>query len=214
MTNSKQRLNHILLAAAVALPLITATSAVRSADLGGEQPPALEDGQHGGPGGPGGPGGHGPDNRRGPDENGPDHGPRGFGGPGFRPGFGGPGFGGPPPFLQGIALSDAQEDKVFAILHAEKPYLRDQAKAAAKAHDALRALAGADKYDDAKAAALAQAAAAASANIELQRVRTQQKLLAVLTPEQRKQQAQQHDQEQKQEQEPERGEGKPHRPRF
>lgn len=113
--------------------------------------------------------------------------------------FGGPGHGGPdrgpafgpgrPPFLRGVELSEAQEDKVFAILHAEAPYMREQARAAAKARTALRALAASDKYDDAKAAALAKEAAMAEANLALQHVRTQQKLLAVLTPEQRKQQA-------------------------
>jgi len=109
--------------------------------------------------------------------------------PGHEGPMGGPGM--PPgpmaPFLHGLELSEAQQDKVFAILYAEMPYLRDQHKAAAKAHDALRELAGAAQYDDAKAAALAQAAAQANANIELQHVRTGQKLLALLTPEQRKQ---------------------------
>ncbi len=116
---------------------------------------------------------------------GDDHGGPERGGPGHGPGFGP----GRPPFFRGIELSEAQEDKVFAILHAEAPYLREQSKAAAKAHEALREMGKSDKYDDAKAAALAQAEATAEANIALQHVRTQQKLLAVLTPEQRKQQA-------------------------
>jgi len=115
------------------------------------------------------------DDHDGPERGGPDR------GPGFGPGR--------PPFFRGIELTDAQDDKIFAILHAEAPYLREQSRAAARAHEALRALAKADKYDDAKAAALAQAEATAEANIALQHVRTQQKLLAVLTPEQRKQQA-------------------------
>jgi len=105
------------------------------------------------------------------------------GGPGMQP----PMMGGEAPFLRGLDLSEAQQDKVFAILHAEMPYLHEQHKAAAKAHEALRAMASATQYDDAKAAALAQAAAQAMANIELQHVRTEQKLLALLTPEQRKQ---------------------------
>ena len=128
-------------------------------DMGADQPPTL-------------PGEHGP---RGPEHGGPDR------GPGFGPGR--------PPFFRGLELSEAQEDKIFDILHAEAPYLREQFKAAAKAREALRALAVADQYDDAKAAALAKDAATAEANIALQHVRTQQKLLAVLTPEQRKQQA-------------------------
>ncbi len=99
------------------------------------------------------------------------------------------GMGGRPPFVHGIELSEAQEDKVFAILHAQEPYLRDQGKAAAKAHEALRALGSAEQYDDAKAAALAKDGATAMANIALQHARTEQKLLAVLTAEQRKKQA-------------------------
>lgn len=113
----------------------------------------------------------------------------GMPGPGMMPPLPAP-FGmpaGEPPFLHGLALSEAQQDKVFAILHAEMPYLRDQHKAAAKAHEALRAMADGAQYDDAKAASLSQAAAQAMANIELQHARTEQKLLALLTPEQRKQ---------------------------
>ena len=218
MKNTKQRLNHILLAAAVALPLLSAAGAARTEELNGDHPPAMAGGQpdaHGGPGGqggqgglngPGGPGGRGP---AGPDH-GPDNPPPGFG-PGPGAGFGpGPGFGpaGRPPLFHGVELTDAQEDQVFAILHAEQPYLREQVKAAAKAREALHALASVDKYDDAKAAALAQAAATAGANIELQHVRTRQKLLAVLTPEQRKQQT-----EQRKERDASAAEGKPRRPR-
>ena len=95
--------------------------------------------------------------------------------------------GGEPPFLHGLELSEAQQDKVFAILYAEAPYLRDQGKAARKAQEALRGLAQVAQYDDAKAATLAQGGAQAMANIALQHVRTEQKLLALLTPEQRKQ---------------------------
>ena len=128
-------------------------------EMGADQPPAPP-GEHG---------------LRGPEHDG--HGPFPFGGPGR------------PPFFRGLELSEAQEDKIFAILHAEAPYLREQFKTAGKAREALRALAASDKYDDAKAAALANEAATAEANIALQHVRTEQKLLAVLTPEQRKQQA-------------------------
>jgi len=211
MKNSKQRLNHILLAAAVALPLLSAAGAARTEELNGAHPPALAGGEPGEPGGPGGPGDRNPGPDRGPGNHGDRGGHGGAGGPeGPPPGFGpGPGFGPQGGGLfRGVELTDAQEDKVFAILHAEQPYLRDQAKAAAKAREALRALAGADKYDDAKAASLAQAAATAGANIELQHVRTRQKLLAVLTPEQRKAQS-----EQRQERDGQPVEGKPRRPR-
>jgi Spy/CpxP family protein refolding chaperone len=187
MKTLKPSVHNILLAAAVALPLFALTSVARADDMGAGRPPmmqgesdsAMPDGEHGDHGGPG---------RAGPDGAPPREVP-GHGFPGAGPGFG-PGFGPGPvrlPFFRGMELTEAQEDKVFAILHAEAPYLREQSKAEVKAREALHALADADKYDDGKAAALAQAAATASANIALQHVRTRQKLLAVLTPEQRKQ---------------------------
>ncbi|AVR96739.1 Spy/CpxP family protein refolding chaperone [Pseudoduganella armeniaca] len=91
------------------------------------------------------------------------------------------------PFLRGLELTEAQQDKVFAILHGQVPYLREQHKAHEKAERALFELHGAARYDDAAAAKLAQASAQAMANITLQHLRTEQKVLAVLTAEQRKQ---------------------------
>jgi Spy/CpxP family protein refolding chaperone len=172
MKTQKPSVHNILLAAAFALPLFAVTSAARADDMDGGRPPMMHGGPEHAEHGPGGFGhGFGP---------GPRNGMRSFGG------FGG--FGGSP-VLRGVELTEAQQDKVFAILHDQAPYLRDQAKAAAKAHEALRALSTSDKYDDAKAASLAQAGATAMANITLQHVRTDQKLLALLTPEQRKKQA-------------------------
>lgn len=160
MKTKKTGVHKLLAAVAMALPLL----AMGANEMDGEHPPML----HGGP-----------------DRDGPGNGLRMDGG---MPPFIGPGMVGRPSFMRGVELTEAQEDKVFMILHEEKPYLREQGKAAAKANEALREMAGADKYDDAKAAALAQAAATAMANISLQRARTEQKLLAVLTPEQRKKQ--------------------------
>jgi Spy/CpxP family protein refolding chaperone len=180
-----------LLAALLALPFgMAAADAPAMAAPGGycapgmgadAPPPGIEGGRgagrmgrgHGGPGLAGGPGMP----RRGA--------PGGEGGPGAGPH--GPQRMGPPPFLHGLNLTEAQQDKVFAILHSQAPYLREQDKALHKAREALHALASAAQYDDAKAASQAQAAAQAMANLELSRVRTDQKLLAVLTAEQRKQ---------------------------
>ena len=133
MKNSTHRLNHLLLAAAVALPLLSVTSAVRSADMNADHRPTMEEGRGGGHGG-------------GPD--GPDGGPGGRGPMGPPPGAGfsfGPGFAPQAPLFRGVELTEAQEDNIFAILHAEKPYLREQAKAAGKAQEALRALVDGDK---------------------------------------------------------------------
>ena len=117
--------------------------------------------------------------------------PPGFGhGPGHVPIPGAPGL---PPFLHGIELSEAQQDKVFAATYAQAPLLREQEKIAFKAHAQLRELAGSSAYDDAKAGALANTAAQAMAKISLLHARLEQQLLAVLTPEQRKQAQQRRD---------------------
>ncbi|MBY0241747.1 MAG: periplasmic heavy metal sensor [Burkholderiaceae bacterium] len=126
--------------------------------------------------------------RMGPGHGGPGMPGRGaHGGAEGMPGPHGPQRLGPPPFLHGLDLTEAQQDKVFAILHSQAPYVREQDKALHKARETLHALASAAPYDDAKAAAQAQVVAQAMANLELARVRTEQKLLAVLTAEQRKQ---------------------------
>lgn len=178
-----KNLKHLFLVAALSVGGYAAAD--DAAGMGALPPPPFAAGPHGAPGQACGAEGHGPERGH---EGRP--GGRGMAGPGpDHEGPGGPGM--PPPlmapFLHGIELTDAQQDKVFAILHAEMPYLREQHKAAMKAHEALRALSGSAQFDDAKAAALAQAGAQAMANIELQRARTEQKLLALLTPEQRKQ---------------------------
>ena len=117
--------------------------------------------------------------------------PPGFGhGPGHVPIPGAPGL---PPFLHGIELSEAQQDKVFAATYAQAPLLREQEKIAFKAHAQLRELAGSSAYDDAKAGALANTAAQAMAKISLLHARLEQQLLAVLTLEQRKQAQQRRD---------------------
>lgn len=92
-----------------------------------------------------------------------------------------------PPFMRGIELSEAQQDKVFAATYAQAPLLREQQKIAFKAHQQLRELAASDHYDDARASSLAGSAAQAMAAISLQQARLEQQLLAVLTPEQRQQ---------------------------
>jgi Spy/CpxP family protein refolding chaperone len=120
-------------------------------------------------------------------------GPHGFSVHGFGPhGFGGHGPGAPGPNvpfahvpLHGLQLTDAQRDKVFAIMHAAAPQRREHEKAIRKAHEALRDLGLADKFDDARAAALARDLGQALAAETLLQARTHAQLLAVLTPEQR-----------------------------
>jgi protein CpxP len=101
---------------------------------------------------------------------------------------GGPMFGegGPmPPFLRGLHLSEAQQDKVFTIMHAQAPQAREQAKTLRKAHRAMHELATSAKYDDAKAKALSDALAKAISDMALLHARTAHQVYEVLTPEQR-----------------------------
>jgi periplasmic protein CpxP/Spy len=163
MTKTNKNLLCALAAAMLALP-VASHAAVDGDDAGG--PP------------------RGPSHPPRPDLRDDGDGPRGPGRPGpHSPAFGMPG---DVPFLRGVELTEAQQDKVFAILHGQVPYLREQHKAREKAEHALFELHGAAKYDDAAAVKLAQASSQAMANITLQHLRTEQKVLAVLTPEQRK----------------------------
>lgn len=94
---------------------------------------------------------------------------------------------GVPPFLRGLDLSEAQQDRVFAILHAEVPQQRALEKAERKAQDALRDLAHAPALDQGKAAGAAQALGQAIADQEMLRLKTGFELKAVLNPQQRAQ---------------------------
>jgi Spy/CpxP family protein refolding chaperone len=138
-------------------------------------------GQAGAPAPDGGSGEHGP----GPGDRGPDHGP---GGPehAFGRGHGGHGHGGRGPF-GGLQLSEAQQDKLFAIEHAAEPQRRQQEKAARHAHDALRALRESAQFDEARAGAASRDLGQAIAAEELLEARMHAQAMAVLTPEQREQ---------------------------
>lgn len=99
----------------------------------------------------------------------------------------GPGHGPRTMLPPGVHLDEAQQDKVFAIVHAQQPQMREHEKAARHAHEALRAMAASGQFDDARASALAQASARAMAAMTLQRARMDAQITALLTPEQRRQ---------------------------
>jgi Spy/CpxP family protein refolding chaperone len=128
-----------------------------------------------------------------PPADGPDAGP-GFEQPDARAGgpfgpFGGFGEGmrGAPPFLRGLDLSEEQQDRVFAILHAQAPKRRELHKAGRKAFESLRELARAPQLDEARASASARALGQAIADQELLRLQTGARIKAALTPAQRAQ---------------------------
>ena len=87
--------------------------------------------------------------------------------------------------LRRLDLSEAQQDKLFALTHAAAPRQRNQEKAERKAHDALRALGGSARFDEARASAAARDLGQAIADGVLLRARLESEVLALLTPEQR-----------------------------
>lgn len=113
----------------------------------------------------------------------------GHGGPMMSGEPGGHGGHGMMPFLHELDLSEAQQDKIFDIMHALEPQMREKAKAAHKARHELHEMSLSDKFDEARARALADTAARAEADMSLLRARSMQQVLALLTPEQRKQAA-------------------------
>ena len=92
-----------------------------------------------------------------------------------------------PPMLRGVVLDEAQDDKVFAIMHALAPQRREQERSLRQSQDALHALAVSGQYDEAKAAALAKSAGAAVSALALLDARADARILALMTPEQRRQ---------------------------
>lgn len=129
-----------------------------------------------GVGGPGSPGHFGP-----PGPHGMGEPPGPFGGPG---GFDAEG-GHPPPYLHELKLTEEQQDKVFATVHAAEPEMRDAAKAAHKAHDALQDAGSSPQYSDRVVASLVQAQVTADSRMMLLRIKTEHDIYLILTTEQR-----------------------------
>jgi protein CpxP len=115
--------------------------------------------------------------------------PRGDGPPYFVP-TPGPGEYPPgPPYLRALVLTEAQQDRIFEVLHAQAPQLRQQSRELAKARAELNTLARVERFDEARAAAAAEAAGRALAAIALIHARGEAAIWQVLTPEQRAQAA-------------------------
>jgi periplasmic protein CpxP/Spy len=92
---------------------------------------------------------------------------------------------GMPPFLHELELSEAQQDKIFELMHQQAPVMREKAKAADQAKAALHQLALAENYNESQARTLAQSAANAESEMALLRIRNEQKIYTLLTAEQR-----------------------------
>ncbi len=90
-----------------------------------------------------------------------------------------------PPYLVGLALTEEQQDKVFGILYAAAPAIREQAKSLRKAHEAVLELTVTAQYEEARLKGLAEASAKAESQIMLLRARTERDIYLLLTPAQR-----------------------------
>lgn len=110
-------------------------------------------------------------------------GPMGHGGHG---GFGG--FGGfSERKLRGLDLTEAQQDKIFNLRHAQEPAMRAKIKELREARSNLEALTHAPAYDEAKVRALTDKSATVMAELARMHARTEFDIYQILTPEQRKQ---------------------------
>lgn len=93
----------------------------------------------------------------------------------------------PPPHWQRLNLTEAQRDKIFTIMHAQMPALREQHKAMRQAEEALRTLSMSGDFSEAKAKKLSEASAKAATALALSRASTDHQIFELLTDEQRKQ---------------------------
>ena len=89
------------------------------------------------------------------------------------------------PFLPGVELTDAQQDAIFELMHAQAPARRELGKKADKALDELQRQGTAEHFNAKQARAFADAYAQALAQLEFNRAEGDAKLRALLTPEQR-----------------------------
>lgn len=99
----------------------------------------------------------------------------------------GPGVAPFPPGLRGVELTEAQENRVFQIRHAQAPAMREAMKKVCHAEAELRALTGAPVFDAARAKTLAETAGKAHGEMALLHATEASQILAVLTPAQRNQ---------------------------
>lgn len=87
-------------------------------------------------------------------------------------------------FLRGLDLTDEQRDKVFAVMHANAPAMREQGKVLRATRSELSKLALSTQYDEAKARALTERAAQAMSTMGQLRARAMNEIFRALTPEQ------------------------------
>jgi Spy/CpxP family protein refolding chaperone len=96
-----------------------------------------------------------------------------------------PEWGPPPGYLADLTFTEEQQDKIFGILYAVAPAMREQAKALRKAREALDELATTAQYEQARVRGLVDSVAKADSEIMLLHARTEREIYLLLTPAQR-----------------------------
>ncbi|HSG23966.1 MAG TPA: Spy/CpxP family protein refolding chaperone [Azonexus sp.] len=92
-----------------------------------------------------------------------------------------------PHYLRGLNLTEAQRDKVFEVMHAQAPLMREKAKAHQAAEAELRKLAAGPDFSEAKARGLADNLGKSVGEMALARAKSDRQIFDILTPEQRQQ---------------------------
>ncbi|MGY1490051.1 Spy/CpxP family protein refolding chaperone [Methylobacillus pratensis] len=90
----------------------------------------------------------------------------------------------PAAHLAGLELSEAQEDKIFYLLHAEAPAIRNNFKQQRKLREEIDKLGTAPSFDEKKARQLAAELARVQSDAIFSRISTESRIRALLTPEQ------------------------------
>ena len=92
-----------------------------------------------------------------------------------------------PPYLAGLDLTDAQQDKIFALTYPLLPQMREHGKQRHQLMEALRQLSNAEPFDEAKAKQIADKLASLEKEAMYKRAQIDSQIFALLTTEQRKQ---------------------------
>ena len=91
-----------------------------------------------------------------------------------------------PPRHQRRVGSEEQSDKIFELLHAQRPIMRAKGKEIHKSHQELHNLVLSDNFTEAQAKELTATTAKLGAELMLMMATTHNQIYQLLTPEQRK----------------------------
>ena len=87
-----------------------------------------------------------------------------------------------PPYLAGLGLNEAQQNKIFYLLHTEAPVMRNHLKQQYKLRKDIDALITAPGFDERKARQLASELARVQADAIFLQAGTESRIRALLTP--------------------------------